>query len=383
MFRKINNWLHLWMGLVSGVIMFIVCLTACLFAFNEEIRDLIYPPVKVSHQAKPVIPPSRIKTIVAEHFPGEPVTMVTYKKGRAIEVIAKKWDDNPMLLFLSPYTGKVLEKRIMLNKTTKFFYFIEEGHRTLWLPWETGRLVVNYGTLIFVFLLISGLIWWYPKKWNKSTRDKSFKIKWTAKWKRVNIDLHNVLGFYSLILLLILSLTGMIYGLKWFSKGLYWSTSAGASLPAWKATLSDTTKMNAVRSLEQVLDQSLDITMRRFQDAEGYTYRTPDTANHSSSIEINAIASLGKTYADQSLYFDRHTGKEITKEAYYAASFKEAPFGTKLRRLNYDIHLGQVLGLPGKIIAFLVSLIGASLPVTGFIIWYNRKFGKKGKKKKV
>lgn len=369
------------MGLISGVIMFIVCITACIFAFNEEIQDLLYPPVQVSRQAKPVIPPSRIRMIVEEHFPGEPVTMVTYKKGRAITVIAKKWDDNPMFLFLNPYSGKVLEQRIMLNNTTKFFYFIEEGHRTLWLPWETGRLVVNYGTLIFVFLLITGLIWWYPKKWNKSTRDKSFKIKWTAKWKRVNIDLHNVLGFYSLILLLILSLTGMIYGLKWFSKGLYWSTSGGASLPAWKATLSDTTKVNSRLSFEQALDQSVDRTMQRFPDAAGYTYRTPDTTNHSASIEINAIASPGKTYADQSAYFDRYTGKEITKEAYYAASFKDAAFGTKLRRLNYDIHLGQVLGLPGKIIAFIVSLIGASLPVTGFIIWYNRKFGKKRKKK--
>ncbi|AOM79216.1 PepSY-associated TM helix domain-containing protein [Pedobacter steynii] len=382
MFRKINNWLHLWLGLISGIIMFIVCLTACLFVFSEEIKDLIYPPVRISQQAKPVIRPSRITGIVQEIFPGEPVSMVTYKKTQAIEVVVKNWDNNPMLLFLDPYSGKVLEKRIMLNKTTKFFYLMEEGHRTLWLPWNTGRLIVNYGTLIFVFLLITGLVWWYPKKWNKSTRDKSFKIKWTAKWKRINIDLHNVLGFYSMILLLILSLTGMIYGLKWFSNGLYWSTSGGASLPAWKATLSDSTKVNTGPGIGRVLDHSLDLTMQRFPDADGYTYRTPDTSNSSSSIEINAIASLGKTYANQSLHFDRHTGQEIKKEAYYAATYQEAPFGTKLRRLNYDIHLGQVLGLPGKIIAFIVSLIGTSLPVTGFIIWYNRKFGKKSKKKK-
>ncbi|WP_233207986.1 PepSY domain-containing protein [Siphonobacter sp. BAB-5405] len=51
--------------------------------------------------------------------------------------------------------------------------------------------------------------------------------------------------------------------------------------------------------------------------------------------------------------------------------------------MNYDIHVGSVLGFPGKVLAFLASLIGASLPVTGFLVWWNRKgFGKgKGKKK--
>jgi uncharacterized iron-regulated membrane protein len=44
----------------------------------------------------------------------------------------------------------------------------------------------------------------------------------------------------------------------------------------------------------------------------------------------------------------------------------------KLNDMNYDIHVGQILGLPGKIIAFVASLICASLPVTGFIIWWGK-----------
>ncbi|KKX50092.1 hypothetical protein L950_0212195 [Sphingobacterium sp. IITKGP-BTPF85] len=50
-----------------------------------------------------------------------------------------------------------------------------------------------------------------------------------------------------------------------------------------------------------------------------------------------------------------------------------------MRALNYDIHLGSILGIPGKMLVFLASLIAASLPVTGFYIWYNRR--KKKKKK--
>ena len=49
--------------------------------------------------------------------------------------------------------------------------------------------------------------------------------------------------------------------------------------------------------------------------------------------------------------------------------------------MNYDIHVGAVLGLPGKILAFFASLIAASLPVTGFVIWWGRR--KKSKAKPV
>ncbi|WP_262920615.1 PepSY-associated TM helix domain-containing protein [Hymenobacter sp. 5516J-16] len=47
--------------------------------------------------------------------------------------------------------------------------------------------------------------------------------------------------------------------------------------------------------------------------------------------------------------------------------------GTQLTDMNYDIHTGQILGLGGKIVAFLASLISASLPVTGTIIWWGRR----------
>jgi uncharacterized iron-regulated membrane protein len=42
-------------------------------------------------------------------------------------------------------------------------------------------------------------------------------------------------------------------------------------------------------------------------------------------------------------------------------------------RMNYDLHTGAVLGLTGKIFAFLISLLIASLPITGFYVWWGRK----------
>jgi uncharacterized iron-regulated membrane protein len=41
-------------------------------------------------------------------------------------------------------------------------------------------------------------------------------------------------------------------------------------------------------------------------------------------------------------------------------------------KMNYDIHTGAILGLPGKIFAFLCSLLIASLPISGCYIWWGR-----------
>jgi uncharacterized iron-regulated membrane protein len=51
--------------------------------------------------------------------------------------------------------------------------------------------------------------------------------------------------------------------------------------------------------------------------------------------------------------------------------------GKKLADMNYDLHTGLILGLGGKLIAFVVSLTAASLPVTGFLVWRGRHTRKK------
>lgn len=380
MFRKINNWLHLWLGLISGIIMLIVCLTGAIWVFGDEIKAFITPPVKVAYQNKPILSPSQITKIAGSLYPGRPLAYLDYQKNKAVEVAVGDWGKDTKLLFLDPYTGKILGERLMEDQTTLFFYFIESGHRFLWMPWKIGRAVVNYGTLMFVFLLITGLVWWYPKKWTKSTREKSFKIKWSANWKRVNIDLHNVFGFYAVLILLALSLSGMVYGIKWYSAGLYWSTSGGETLPEWEAKVSDTTLVDPVFHLEQALDKALVSIVKHYPDAEGYYLRIPDRKDFKASISVSIYPHIGQTYANETVYFDRHNGQEIEQKAFDRLSYRDASFGLKLRRMNYDIHVGQILGLPGKILAFFASVIGATLPVTGFIIWYNRKFGKKKKK---
>lgn len=382
-FRKINNWLHLWLGLVSGMIVFIVCMTGCVWVFNEEITAMLEPETRIGRQSKAVIMPSQLMQIAKAEYPGMKISYATYQQGRAIYLGLGERRGPSATIKINPYTGDVVGKKIHKRGETDFFRWVLNGHRFLWMPFEIGRPVVNYGTLVFVVLLITGLVWWYPKKWSKSTVDKSFKIKWNGTFKRVNLDLHNVLGFYSLLFLLAIALTGMVYGIKWYSEGLYWVTSGGGSLPGREREMgSDSLMAGKFFSPEQAMDKAWNNVITRHPKSQGFYYSFPDTTKASSPIFVTVYPNSGQFYNNIGYTFDQHTLKELPRGKVYGERFDEAGFGTKLRKMNYDIHVGSILGFPGKVLAFLASLIGASLPVTGFLVWWGRKgFGKKKGKK--
>lgn len=386
LFHRINKWLHLWLGLASGIIVLIVCVTGCIWVFNEEITGLIEPETKVEKQNMPVLSPSQLSAVAKTLYPDKVIAYAQYLQGRAVVVNLKEPNEQGrrgggVTLKVNPYTGEVLKREVRHKGETDFFRFILNGHRFLWLPFAIGRPIVNYGTLVFVVLLITGLIWWYPKKWNKSTLDKSFKIKWGASFKRVNLDLHNVLGFYSLIFLLFIALTGMVYGIGWYSEGLYWITSGGKNLEVrgGRGIQSDSLQAGKITS-EQAMDLAWQKVIKRHPSSEGFYYAFPNTARAKSTIGITVYPTAGQFYNSQSYTFDQHTVKELKSKDVYSIAFEDSGFGGKLRKMNYDIHVGSILGFPGKVLAFLASLIGASLPVTGFLVWYGRKFKKKSAK---
>lgn len=386
-FKRINNWLHLWLGLISGVIVLIVCITGCIWVFNEEITNFLEPENKVEWQNKPVLTPSQLTDVAAELHPDKVPAYANYRLGEVVTLNLrdKVQKEGPrgggrrgggVTLKINPYTGAVVSNEVRKPGETDFFRFILNGHRFLWMPYAIGRPIVNYGTMVFVVLLITGLIWWYPKKWNKSTRDKSFKIKWGASFKRVNLDLHNVLGFYSLLFLAAIALTGMVYGIQWYSDGLYWVTT-GEKLPKFRQLESDSLQAGKFYKPVAAMDAAWAKVIAKHPKSTGFYYGFPDAKNVKESITFYVYPTAGQFYDNQSYTFDQHTLKELTRNDPYAVAFDKASFGQKLRKMNYDIHVGSILGFPGKVLAFLASLIGASLPITGFLIWYGRKFKKK------
>ena len=89
-------------------------------------------------------------------------------------------------------------------------------------------------------------------------------------------------------------------------------------------------------------------------------------------VDQHTIHQDGKYWKTDYRYFDQHTLREIKAATSYGR-FNDAHFADKLYRMNYEIHTGAVLGLPGKIFACLMSLFIASFPITGCILWWKKR----------
>ena len=110
---------------------------------------------------------------------------------------------------------------------------------------------------------------------------------------------------------------------------------------------------------------------KELPNAEGLELHYPTTAEESIYVEVSN--SKGLYYDADYRFFDQNTLEELETPAIYG-KYGNASVADKILRMNYDIHIGAIGGIAGKIIAFLVSLLTASLPVTGILLWYGRNY---------
>lgn len=370
--RKIFHKIHLVLGLAVGLIIIIIALTGCLYAFQEEIQNLTQSYRFVDERSTPFIPPSRLKEIAQRQLPGKTLHSVQYGHKQKAAVLLSYGGEPAYfyLLYLNPYTGEVLKVKDM---NADFFRFILDGHFYLWLPHKIGQPVVATATLIFMVMLITGIILWWPK--NKAAAKQRFSIKWNTKWRRKNYDLHNILGFYASWVLIFIAVTGLVWGFQWFAKSLYWITSGGKTSIEYIQATSDTTKAH-LKNFTSGMDKLWRKTTIENPFAESIKVDFPD--DKYSVIGISTNTDAGTYWRSDNRFYDQYTFTEVPVQHAYGR-FNSLSTADKILRMNYDIHVGAIFGLAGKFLAFFASFICASLPITGFIIWWGRQYKERSK----
>lgn len=378
-FKKITGWLHLWLGLISGIIVFVECITGACLIFEQDIKSFYAKekiPVVKEQQGVEMLKPSAFTSQMQSIAPGYTIHEVKYNAGKAVLVEVEKGKQE-LAFYFNPYLGTLIPsgQHIAEGRIKDFFSFALDGHIHLWIPGKAGGVITNYGTIIFVFLMISGIFLWWPKNKAGLKQRLSFKWKNSTRWKRKNYDLHNILGFYFMIFLLLLALTGLrLGGMRWVDKSLYWLTSGGKTIPERSKIISDTTRMNSAISFNTGID-NLFIQMT----AENPQWRIVDFHYPDPQEKTSVIYSSIKFYQDRTYDFtDKHMMvDQYSFKVLQTSLWQDKNIPDLIRLVNWDIHMGTIFDMPSKVVFFLTSLIGATLPVSGFLIWYGRKKKKK------
>lgn len=379
-FKYAMGLLHLWLGLLSSVVIFVCCLTGSLYAFKNQITDAYNRGQIYVETAQNPLPLDSIQArLSAKNLKLTSVTIPDVPNKSYVVSFTDLQTNATKTQYLNPYSGVLLGPG--KPGPEAFFAFVLDIHRTVLLG-ETGKQIVGAAVLIFVFMMFSGFVLWLPRK--LKDLKKALSVKVSGKWFRLNYDLHRTLGFYSLLLLFFMAVTGLYVTYPWVKNGLVVSlggapvltsgpdAQADAALSsAFSDLLKDmVNKQDELVSLKDVRPISLDSIHGLATDKLAYKATTsillPDEKDPRYRIrKINTQNWLGAQLPDE-ISFDK-TGVLKSVDL-----FAQKPLNKQFTELAKPLHTGEIMGLPSVILYFIVSLIGCSLPVTGFIIWWKR-----------
>ncbi|TXK47422.1 PepSY domain-containing protein [Pontibacter qinzhouensis] len=404
LWRKLVTDLHLWLGIGSGLVLFVVCLSGTIYTFRTEIEEFIEADkfrVTVPANAVALSPDALAATleqelkgkVVAVEIPQDPARPYRFgvtaaspeakpegknkavaaeaKRGKPAEATAqaapggRSRGGRPTTYLVDQYTGTV--KGTTETAASEFFMSMMKLHRWLLLEAEPGavnpgRIIVGVSTIIFTFLVLSGLVLWFPvklKNWKQG-----LKVKTSGNWKRTNHDLHNTLGFYSLPLLLIMSLTGLCWSFEWYKDGV--SAVLGEEvfkgrreqpLPSDPATATGTTPNLAafIEKTNTVLPYEGNLRISLPADATG-------------SVVVNkSKAGFFAPAASDKVQLNQYNNEVLKLE-----KFSDKPLNAQIASSIKPLHLGDIYGTFSKILYFIACLVATSLPVTGTLIWINK-----------
>ena len=417
--------IHLWLGLASGLIIVFVCLTGSILAFEKEIEQSWHseryfvapastprlslaqltdavkaykPKAKISG-VKVYADPTRTVEISLAGAPGGPggergegrmgagrgrggndasaegkrggeqraegrpgAGGEGGKGGKEGGKGGKGGKDNGPRVFVNPYTAAVLGE---MDPRDNFFKTVEMLHRGL-VAGQIGKLVMGVSCSIFVFILLTGLVLWWPA--TRKAPKARLNVKWGSGWKRLNHDFHIVLGFYASLFLLVFALTGVGMSFEWITKGINQLTNSPLKRPEPPVSAAP-----AAGATTFAADAALALARQQAPDAENYSLQLPKEPTGSIRVAVLRPGAVTENATDE-VYLDQYSGQVISRQTY-----EQRPVGQRIRGLFKPVHTGAIFGWPTKLLALVMTLLGATFPITGTIMWLNRR--KKSKKK--
>lgn len=398
--RKIFAKIHLWLSIPLGIFISIICLTGAILVFEQEITQALNPKlyrVETTSENTP-LSPSELAEAINRQVPDTlQLTSLQFAQDPEKPVWAGFKNAGKKTLSVNPYTGEVNG----WSKNYPFFQEVRKLHR--WLldaparkgEKSVGKAIVGITTLLMVVILISGLVIWIPRT-TKALKNR-LKISCTKGWRRFWYDSHVATGFYTLIFLLVMALTGLTWSFGWYRTAAY--SLFGAAPQAMETSHGHAGKPQEADSSQH----------RNRQDGDSKTGRQarPDESDKASSNQIRlyqtwdrVLAGLQRTYpAYTSIKLEQGSAQIVTSPegslrksdtARFQAgngnitgitTSDQAPVSQKMKGYFYSFHTGSWGGIWTKILYFLAAILGGILPLSGYYLWYKKKQGSSSRRK--
>jgi uncharacterized iron-regulated membrane protein len=344
---------HRYIGLVVGLLAAAIALTGSLLIIHGWTEPLFEPKVtipstgqplaiaEIANKAQSLIPNLTLESLEISKEVTKPITGWWVAAG-----------DKFISASINPYTGKLLGQPKPDSAYTEFLWNV---HINL-LGGEKGAYVAGIVGLLTTILCISGIILW--PGWRRLAT--GFKIKWNASTKRLNFDLHKVVGIIAAAFLSMAMLTGFIWNYGTWTTPLIYATTFSPQATETQEPVSKAIpgkpplKFND--SLLAKADAALPggrVTSIKFPTEPKGVFTVNKEIN---GQEVNAV-------------IDRYNGEIIKVKDLNT----KKSLGDRVMDSFVPVHFGTFAGLLSRIFYVFVGLSPTILLITGFIMWRYRK----------
>lgn len=374
MFQRIRTvlfWAHLVLGVTTAAVALMLCVTGTLLAFELPVtrwadRQLVTAPADA-------VSPASVEAVASAvvDFEGRTprsITVERHVQGPAVASFGRR--DRVMV---DPWTHVSLRQGAEGVHT--FFRGLMTFHR--WFSLEgarrvVGRQVVGVCTLAFVLLTLTGIVLWLPSRWRWKNVRQVLWFRRRLRGKARDFNWHNVLGFWSLIPLFVLALTGAAIGYDWLSDGIV--RAVGASSPDGEPPRGGGPPSDEAPPELPVSDRlagadaAVSAVLAEHGAWERVSVEIPDTAADAFSVTVDS--GNGR----QPQLRTEYTVERGTNEILERSGWAETAAERKVRIFIRFGHTGELGGVAGIALAAVASAAGAVLAVTGVTLSLRRWF---------
>jgi uncharacterized iron-regulated membrane protein len=371
--RRVFFWTHLAAGAIAGVVILLMSVTGAALALKPQITNWVERDVRWVAPSGQRLPTSVLLARTTASS-GTAIQGVTLDRDptRAVQVSVAGGGS----VFVNPYTGDILGTGS--RRTAAFFQMLTNWHR--WLAAEgegrqAARAISGAANLAFLFLGMTGLVLWWPR--NISVRHFT-AVLWfrrASTGRARDFNWHNVIGFWCLPVIIIMSASGAVISDPWASNLVY--RAAGSPVPERPggggregAGRRGTAPAMASQTTEQDMTAGVDRWIaaagEKMPTWDTLTLRMPPRAGGAVAITLTDGASWNK-FARSQLSIDSATGRTVQWQPYDASSR-----GQKWRGWLRFAHTGELGGVAGQIVAGIGCLGGLLLVYTGVSLAMRR-----------
>lgn len=358
--RVLVRRVHLWLGLTIGALFAFAGLTGSLLVFYPEIDAALSPALRaVPAGTRPAAWQAVVDTLHREHpartgawrievTPQGGAIPVRYYKPR--ETAGR--DFAPLLVWVDPVRMTTIRTGFWGDTA---FTWIYDLHYRLLLD-KPGGVAMGIFGIAMLALIASGLWAWWPRPggWRRGLH---FKRR-AAPVRRL-YDWHKLMGVGALVLLLVVTGTGVLLDLPDQVRPLLRRMSPLFTAPAMTVTPAGTPLPVdvLVRRAEQ-----------RFPDAVLAWIETPDGPTAPIRINLARPGEPSRRFPRTNVWLDPYSGRIVA-----VRDGLDESGGDVLLNWLHPLHGGEAFGLAGRLLALAAGLAPIALFVTGLLRWRRRR----------